>query len=134
MPRLSRGSYGEHSTVQKYRQMSYDRDMGKIFTICLFSLFLIALSVQVVIFLKEKGKVDAGAKSLSEELLKARSAEALIESELRYYQNPINFEKELRARFNYRKDGEQFVILVPDNSTDSVSSTQESSGQIKTSR
>ena len=100
--------------------------MGKIFVVCLFSLFFIALSVQVVIFLREKGKIDEEAQSLSAELLKTRSEQASLKSELQYYTNPINFEKELKSRFNYRREGEQFVILVPRESTSSPSSTTSS--------
>jgi cell division protein FtsB len=46
--------------------------------------------------------------------LKSQAQEASLQEETQYLSNPANLEKELRARFNYKKPGETMVIIVPD--------------------
>lgn len=46
-------------------------------------------------------------------LAKAKYDEANLSAEVQYLANPINLEKELRARFNYKKPGETMIVIVP---------------------
>ena len=48
------------------------------------------------------------------EPLKKENGEIL--SEIEYFKNPNNLEKELRARFNYAAAGEKMIIVVPKKS------------------
>ena len=36
-----------------------------------------------------------------------------LQEDAAYFQNPQNLEKELRSRFNYKKQGEKLIIVVP---------------------
>ena len=36
-----------------------------------------------------------------------------LDRDIDYYKNPNNLEKELKARFNYKRPGEELLIVVP---------------------
>jgi len=52
-----------------------------------------------------------------QELFKAKEDALKISSDLNYFLNPVNLEKELRARFNYKLPDEKLIIIVPKTST-----------------
>ncbi len=54
--------------------------------------------------------------------MKAKTDEADFQTDVQYLANPVNLEKELRSRFNYKKPGETMIIIVPEQST-TVTST-----------
>ena len=39
----------------------------------------------------------------------------ILGEDIEYYSQPQNAEKILRAKFNYKKPGEEMIIIVPDN-------------------
>ncbi|MBI2013676.1 MAG: septum formation initiator family protein [Candidatus Colwellbacteria bacterium] len=43
-----------------------------------------------------------------------------LESDIEYYSDPRNLEKEMRARFNYRAPNEKTIIVVPEESNDAT--------------
>jgi hypothetical protein len=47
------------------------------------------------------------------QLGKAEADHRDLQNDLNYYLNPVNLEKEVRTRFNYRKPGEKLIIIVP---------------------
>lgn len=62
------------------------------------------------------GREQTLARQLSEIRAQYGNAEKdheSLQAEYRYYQNPANAEKELRARFNYKKPDEKMIIVVP---------------------
>lgn len=79
--------------------------------------FVVFLGVQIWHFekrAKEARRVYETAKASRDS---RKSEEERLLSELEYYSNPINFLKELRARFNYRAPDEKGIILVPNTTS-----------------
>ncbi len=37
----------------------------------------------------------------------------VLQADLEYFSEPENLEKEIRSRFNYKKPGENLIIIVP---------------------
>lgn len=65
------------------------------------------------------GRVAVEAAQLEQVRAKYQAAaadNAALSQEQQYYQRPENVEKELRARFNYRRSDEKLMILVPEES------------------
>lgn len=89
----------------------------KIVAIIGLSLVLIFIGWNVYGFVKEEHDLSAALASVQSRLTKAQSDEANLEAEKAYLANPVNLEKEFRARFNYKNPGEQMIIIVPLGST-----------------
>jgi cell division protein FtsB len=85
----------------------------KIAAIVVLSLFVIILGVQVYSFVAQESQLGGQLADVQANLVKAQSQEASLQEEGQYLSNPANLEKELRARYNYKKPGETMVIIVP---------------------
>jgi cell division protein FtsB len=94
----------------------------KIAAIVVLSLFIIIVGVQVFSFVRQEWSLGSELADVQANLTKAQVQETSLQEENQYLSNPANLEKELRARFNYKKPGETMVIIVPATST-SASST-----------
>jgi cell division protein FtsB len=86
----------------------------KIASIVVLSLFLILIGVQVYSFVAQEWSLGSQLADVQASLTKAQAQETSLQEENQYLSNPENLEKELRARFNYKKPGETMVIIVPD--------------------
>jgi cell division protein FtsB len=86
----------------------------KIASIVVLSLFLILIGVQVYSFVAQEWSLGSQLADVQENLTKSQAQETSLQEETQYLSNPENLEKELRARFNYKKPGETMVIIVPD--------------------
>jgi cell division protein FtsB len=86
----------------------------KIASIVVLSLFLILIGVQVYSFVAQEWSLGSQLADVQQNLTKSQTQEASLQQETQYLSNPANLEKELRARFNYKKPGETMVIIVPD--------------------
>jgi cell division protein FtsB len=86
----------------------------KIASIVVLSLFLILIGVQVFSFVAQEWSLGSQLADVQENLTKSQAQETSLQEETQYLSNPENLEKELRARFNYKKPGETMVIIVPD--------------------
>ncbi len=89
----------------------------KIAAIIGLALVLVFVGVNVYSFVKEQRDLGAALADVQARLTKAQSDEANLEAEKQYLANPVNLEKELRARFNYKNPGEKMIIIVPLGST-----------------
>ncbi len=83
----------------------------KIAAIVVLSLFLIILGVQVFSFVGQEWHLGSELADVQASLTKAQAQETSLQEENQYLSNPANLEKELRARFNYKKPGETMVII-----------------------
>jgi len=92
----------------------------KIASIVVLSLFLILTGVQVYSFVAQEWSLGSQLADVQTNLTKAKTQETSLQEENQYLSNPENLEKELRARFNYKKPGETMVIIVP-NTTSTTS-------------
>ena len=89
-------------------------DIAKIVISVLLFLFLIFIAGQIYAYygrMKEAQSTYDAVKVRHDEVRKEHDN---LAAELRYYMNPANLEKELRARFNFRAAGEKTLILVPE--------------------
>jgi len=89
----------------------------KIASIVVLSLFLIIVGVQVFSFVRQEWSLGSELADVQANLSKAQVEETTLQQEDQYLSNPQNLEKELRARFNYKKPGETMVIIVPGATT-----------------
>ena len=87
------------------------------------SMLLILLLVRAVSFVSEQHDLSHNLADIEARLTKAKTDEADLQDEARYMADPVNLEKELRGRFNYKKPGETMVIIVPP-STSTTSTNQ----------
>jgi len=88
----------------------------------ILAVFLVFLGVQIVSFYREEGRVARVSEQAAAELKRAVQDRDTLEADFRYFLDPVNLEKELRARFNYRAPGEKLIIIVsPQSSTTSSS-------------
>ena len=85
----------------------------KHFIIIILSIILIALLAQDYFILKERNQLRKEFRSLTEKSENLAKENEKIKSEIEYYSNPENLEKELRAKFNYKKIGERMIIISP---------------------
>lgn len=86
--------------------------MKIVAAIILFFLLAI-LGNEIYFFWKKNSDAETRYRELQSQLEKARADFGRLESDFNYYLNPVNLEKELRSRFNYRKPGENLIIIVP---------------------
>ena len=85
----------------------------KIAAIILVSLVILFIGVRVFGFVAEERQLGHDLADIETRLTAAQTDEADLKSEAQYLANPINLEKELRARFNFKKPGEKMIIIVP---------------------
>jgi cell division protein FtsB len=93
----------------------------KIAAIVVLSLFIIILGVQVFSFVGQEWSLGSELADVQANLSKSQAEETSLQEENQYLSNPANLEKELRARFNYKKPGETMVIIVPAASSTATS-------------
>lgn len=91
--------------------------MKKIAAIVILSIILVLVGARVYSFFKEERELSAELTDIEARLVKAKSDETQLTAEVQYLANPVNLEKELRARFNYKRPGETMVIIVPNASS-----------------
>ena len=93
----------------------------KIASIVVLSLFLIVLGVQVYSFVAQEWQLGSQLADVQANLTKAQVQETNLQQEVQYLSDPANLEKELRARYNYKKPGETMVIIVPASGVNTTS-------------
>ena len=85
----------------------------KIAAAIILSVVLVLVGVRVYGFFVQERQLSVALADIETRLTKAQYDETNLQSEVQYLANPLNLEKELRARFNYKKPGETMVIIVP---------------------
>ena len=85
----------------------------KIILLMLLAVVVLVLGAQIYSFLGREGELKADFAEIKAKLDRATTDQEKFQAELDYYLNPVNLEKELRARFNYKRPGEKLIIIVP---------------------
>jgi len=93
----------------------------KIAAVVILVILLVFIGVQVYKFFAQERALSADLSDIQTRLAKAQSDENDLQNEVQYLANPLNLEKELRARFNYKKPGETMIIIVPSGSSTATS-------------
>lgn len=101
----------------------YSQHIMRIFALAGICAFTILVGLQLYSSLLRKNELIRERDAIELRLQQARIDEIRLRGELEYYSIPENFEKELRARFNYRREGEKLIIIVPRNSSSSPSTS-----------
>jgi type II secretory pathway pseudopilin PulG len=99
---------------------------GKIIIIAVLVLFIGLIMYEIVNFSHMRSAAQSAFQAVDTKLQAAKNENAELSRELEYYSHPENLEKELRARFNYKKPGENMIIVVPTGATSTASSTPSS--------
>jgi cell division protein FtsB len=94
----------------------------KILLAIALSIVLILLGMRIFSFIEEERQLSQTLSDTEARLQKAQTNEANLSAQLQYLQNPANFQKELRAQYNYKKSGETMMIIVPQQSSTASSS------------
>ena len=95
----------------------------KLAAVIILSALFVLVGAQVYKFWGQANVAMRDYFDLQEKVNAAKQDNAKFQTELDYYSNPANLEKELRARFNYKEPGEKMIIIVPSVQTSTTSST-----------
>lgn len=76
-------------------------------------IILMAVWVQIYFIFKERNQLKSRLDGLTLKANSLTEENEKIKSEIEYFSLPENLEKELRAKFNYKKPGEKMIIVVP---------------------
>lgn len=87
--------------------------MLKIAAAVALLLLVILLANQIYFFGKKNAAAQTRYDALKLEFGKVLADYRNLEADFTYFLNPLNLEKELRGRFNYRQAGEKLIIIVP---------------------
>ena len=90
---------------------------GSIALCIALGLFIILVGYEVYVFRGVRTQVSQELNDLQVKVQAARMDQVKLQEELQYYKAPENLEKELRARFPYRRPDEKLIIIVPKNGT-----------------
>ena len=85
----------------------------KIAAAVFLSVLLVLLGSEIRFFWQKNSGNEVRYQKVREELDQAQADLNKAQADLNYYLNPVNLEKELRNRFNYRQVGEKMLIIVP---------------------
>lgn len=90
-------------------------------------LSLIAVLVAILVWagyslVRQKNEVNKEILNLSEATKKIGNENASLQNSIKYLELPENLVKESKARFNYKNNGEQMIIVVPE-ATDTATSS-----------
>ena len=89
----------------------------KIALAVILFIVLVFIGVQVYFLFAQERGLSHDLADIQTQLTKSQADETDLQSEVQYLANPLNLEKELRARFNYKKPGETMIVIVPGSST-----------------
>ncbi|PIR44300.1 hypothetical protein COV23_00415 [Candidatus Wolfebacteria bacterium CG10_big_fil_rev_8_21_14_0_10_31_9] len=87
--------------------------MVNYFIIAILVVLIIVLGIQTIIFIKNGGSLSADLKIMKEKAEALAKENEDLQAQIEYYSKPENLEKELKAKFNYKKAEEKMMIIVP---------------------
>lgn len=93
------------------------KDYTKIGIALAMVVFLVFLVVQIVKFSGRQNSARAIYETAKKEYDSAAADHEVLKEDFRYYSDPENLSKELRARFNYTLPGERILIFVQEGAS-----------------
>ena len=91
--------------------------MKAILGVSVLAVLVTMLGVQIYFSLGSERELQGEYELLQAKLLTASEESEKLRAELEYFRNPANLEKELKARFNYKREGENLIIIIPPQAT-----------------
>jgi len=96
----------------------------KIAAAIVLAIILIFVGMKAYSFWGDERQLSQNLADIETRLATAKTDEADLQSDVEYLANPLNLEKELRSRFNYKKPGETMIVIVPEGSSTATTSTE----------
>lgn len=93
----------------------------KIAAAIILAILLVFIGTRAYSFFVQERQLNRDLAEIEVRLTKAKYDEANLRAEVQYLASPINLEKELRTRFNYKKPGETMIIIVPPQTSTATS-------------
>lgn len=90
--------------------------MRNLAILCLV-VVLILLGTEIRALVTKNKDAEKEYEASAQDFKRAEVDSERLRADLNYFLDPRNLEKELRARFNYRKPDEKLIIIVPKTST-----------------
>jgi cell division protein FtsB len=87
--------------------------MKRLATFFVLGAILLVVLTQIYLILKEREELKAELSGLSNRLETLNEENGFLMSEINYFSNPENLEKELRSKLNYKSPGEEMMIIIP---------------------
>jgi uncharacterized protein YfcZ (UPF0381/DUF406 family) len=84
-----------------------------VIALVFLALFSVLLGYQIYLFYGSRGEAMHEYQVMEAKASQAKTDRDKLRAEIEYFSHPENLEKELRARFNYRRQDEKMFILVP---------------------
>jgi len=85
----------------------------RLVIIIILCLVLIGVSAQIYFILKESNGLKKDLDDLNGRIGVLAKENSDLKSDIEYFSNPENLEKELKSKFNYKEAGEKMMIVVP---------------------
>jgi len=89
----------------------------KFFVSIILAVILVFVGMKAYSFWGDERQLSRNLADIETRLAAAKTDEANLQSDVQYLANPLNLEKEFRSRFNYKKQGETMIVIVPDESS-----------------
>ncbi|MDD4761470.1 MAG: septum formation initiator family protein [Candidatus Pacebacteria bacterium] len=86
----------------------------KILTIIILGLLLFFIGEEAIKDYLEYKKYFSESEKLKADISVLEKKNKDLEKDIEYFNDPYNLEKELKSKFNYKKEGEKMIIIVPD--------------------
>ncbi|MEK7635608.1 MAG: septum formation initiator family protein [Patescibacteria group bacterium] len=80
--------------------------------ISILVVLLLALLTQIYFTFKERNQLKSKLQTLTAKAQILSEENSEIKSEIEYFKQPKNLEKELRSKLNYKKPGEKMFIIT----------------------
>lgn len=74
--------------------------------------------------IRQKWEIEKESAIVSEAVNKLNTENKSIQADVNYFGHPENLVKEAQSRFNYKKDGEKLMIVVPEAASTTTSTKQ----------
>jgi len=95
----------------------------KIAAAIILGIAFVFIATQIVSAIKQEHSLAGTFSDVEGRLQQAEAQEQSLSAEVDYLANPVNLEKELRARFNYAKPGETMVVIISSSTAPSPASS-----------
>lgn len=87
--------------------------MGKYITIAILALIIIVVSAQTIKLFGKERDLSSQLRMSGEKMELIGRENKELQAQIEYFSHKENLEKELRAKFNYKKPEEHTMIITP---------------------
>ena len=88
-------------------------NLKRAVTVFFLILAVVFFGTEIFLTLRESNSLASKDGEISKQLEALSAEKSKISQDLDYYSNPLNLEKLLREKFNYKLPGEKMIIVVP---------------------